>query len=903
MFFILFSFAIMKLENWCLTGEEHDHPQDTVISKLFEDLLEKNLDLQNKVALIHAETKAELTFRELNEKANALARLILRKIKKEGMLPNQDGDYIVGLRFVPDESLVITILALFKAGLAYVPLAPNWPEGRVQHIINEAQPIMLMTNAKSDILVKAQKELSITKKRPIFQYKEMIEEAFKTNTSILNLPSNQILNNSLKGSRLYSVLYTSGSTGTPKGVRHVHRAACNRFFWQWRCFPYSKDEVCVFKTTLTFVDSVTEIWSPLLSGKKVVIFPTKVTQNVEDFVNKLEEFKIGRVFVVTSLVRNILAFCRLNKQKKRLQFVKIWDCSAEPVTKEILLSFFDYFPQDHMISNFYGSTEIMDVTYETFKSKENVLDVSMDDKIPIGYPVDNTKAYIFDDNLQPVNEGNIGNLYIASRNLGAGYVGAKEGGFLTNPHCEAMDDYKILYKTGDFAINKNSRLYFEGRADSQVKIRGHRVDLSEIEKALTDVISVTKATVLCFSPGMPNQKVLCFYTVKEGFVMPEPKLEVLLSSVLPDYMMPKLIKLNSFPLLVNGKIDRQVLLKKYEDSLSCSHFEFGEEDLKEIEESDHTMAKVLLSSVASVIQNPNHKPTLEDNFFSIGGDSLNMVMVIGKISDHGYNISVTNFVMSAKLKDVIKHLTAGEIQDDLDHVLKKMREENEYSSGDLKEEHKAIVLDMVSRSFAEKGDLTTLATVTYEVLIEQLEVLWPSLLAANLSIVVYNKKNIPIAACLNFDARSSEAAPLCARAAFSRNMNDSEQSAGKNGEEVDTPELPEAVDEVPMSVVEFLESVEEPLKEKHIPKEMGKFIYTSMLGTAKNLRYEFQFPLKKAFYSSFFFSPLENIRVALFMEQENIRKGRERGFLGIFTANANRLTQLISRTLKYQVKV
>jgi hypothetical protein len=166
---------------------------------------------------------------------------------------------------------------------------------------------------------------------------------------------------------------------------------------------------------------------------------------------------------------------------------------------------------------------------------------------------------------------------------------------------------------------------------------------------------------------------------------------------------------------------------------------------------------------------------------------------------------------------------------------------------------------------------------------------------------VYDKKSIPIAACLNFDARSSEAAPLCARAAFSRNMNNSEQSAGKNGEEDDTPEHPEAVDEVPMSVVEFLESVEEPLKEKYIPKEMGKFIYTSMLGTAKNLRYEFQFPFKKSFYSNIFFSPLENIKVALFMEQENIRKGRERGFLGIFTANANRLTQLISRTLKYQV--
>ena len=830
----------MKLDRGsCLTGEQQNHPNDTIINKLFEDLLQENSSLLDQVALHHAETKQEITFGKLNEDANALARVLLRKIKNEGMRPNSDGDYIVALRFVPDETLVTTILAIFKAGLAYVPLAPNWPEKRVQHIINDAEPIMVITNVKADILFKAQKSLPFDKKRDVFNFQGLYSEAVNSKTSVQNLPSNQTLNNSLKGNRLYAVLYTSGSTGTPKGVRHLHRAALNRFFWQWRLFPYETDEVCLFKTTLTFVDSVTEIWSALLCGKKLVIFPTKYTQNVERFVELLEEHRIGRVFVVTSLVRNILAFANLDKTKPRLPLVKIWDCSAEPVTKDLLESFFAYFPYDHIISNFYGSTEMMDVTFETFKSLNDVKAVILEEKVPIGFPIDNTKAYILDEEMRPVGEGVIGSLYIASRNLGDGYVGEKKGSFMPNNLIDVSTkfagnhDYSTLYKTGDFAMNKNGRLYYEGRADSQVKVRGHRVDLSEIEKAVMDVEGVTKACILCFKPGLPEQKVLCYYTVADDTVLPESKLELKLCEVLPEYSMPKLILLSSMPLLVNGKTDRQELFRRFEDSLKCKTFIFSNEDLEIIEEAYRVKAKVLLESVASIIQNPDHKPTLKDRFFDIGGDSINMVMVISKLKDYGYNISITNFVSSCQLADIARHISTDEVPDDLEAELKIMREENKYTSGVLKADHKDLVLDMVSRSFAEKGDLTTLADVTYEILMDQLVILWERLLEANLSIVIYDSNNEPIAACLNFDARSPEASPLCANSAVTRSMgtNLAEEDDNQNTENDDIAES-----RTSMSVVEFLEAVEEPLKDEHLPREMGQFVYTSMLGTAKHLR-------------------------------------------------------------------
>jgi len=883
----------MKISGWCLTGEEVHHPIDTTINKVFEDMLEENTSMKEKIALIDAETKNSVTYGELNENANIIARMLLGKIKTNNLKPNADGDYIVALRFLPGSDLVTTILATFKAGLAYVPIAPNWPEGRIKHIVDDAAPIMIITNTASDILYKAQKNLPVVKKRGIFKYEDILEEAKNTHTSNKMLANNQILNNSIKGGRLYSVLYTSGSTGTPKGVRHVHRAALNRLYWQWRTFPYKDDEVCVFKTTLTFVDSVTEIWSPLLCGKQLIIFPTKVTQNVEKFVEVLEEYKIGRIFVVTSLVRSILAFLKLSKGgKQRLSHVKYWDCSAETVTKEVLLSFFDYFKTGHTISNLYGSTEMMDVTFESFSSISDVMNVVKDNKIPIGSPVDNTKAYVLDENMGQVEEGTMGSLYISGRNLGDGYVGAKKGSFMDN-HITKMEDevdmqeneapnnFSTLYKTGDYATIFNGRLYYEGRLDAQIKVRGHRVDLSEVEKAVTDVPGIKKCAVLCYKPGEPQQKVLCYYTVEDEIILPESKLELLLRSTLPDYMMPKVIKLSMFPLLVNGKTDRQKLLQKYEDTLACSNFSFAEEDVMGLVPKErYNQAIVVLESVSSVIYDAGRKPTLNDCFFNIGGDSINMVMVISRINDHGYHITVTDFVTSCKLANVVMAVTTEPMADDLSRAWKMLQDKNNYASSELEAAHKDIVLDMISRSFADKGDLTTIAEVTYDNLMEQLEILWESLITANLSIVIKNRKGEVIGACLNFDARSEEAAPLCACSAFSRNMAEDEnrqETQDRHGRNDGTEE------EVPLSVVEFLNAIEEPLKDKHIPKERGKFIYTSLLGTAKDL------------------STAENVEVAIFMEQENIRLGREKGFKGIFTTNANRLTQLIARSLDYEI--
>lgn len=376
-----------------LRGESHaiqDGGECLSIDEILNKALSNDPELGEREALRLRDSGLSVSFAELNRRASELAARLAWTVAQ--LSPQITGDKIVAVNLFPDVELVISLLAIFKIGAAYLPLEPTFPADRVDHILKDAQPILLVTAGS---ILRATAFASVVAENNVCVYDLEDKEAATLNEETKESPSL-----CSPGKSLAAVLYTSGSTGIPKGVRLEHATILHRLNWQWRTFPYGPTEVGCFKTALTFVDSIAEIWAPLLIGRPIEIVSKSVTQDAQRFIDLLDRCKITRLVLVPSLLKAILTLLKsqdgrrtdgslsvsvYGNQRYPLEHLKMWVCSGEVLTGELLLEFYDCFPPGTIICNYYGSTEVMgDVTYAAFRSREDVLVSFKDDKIPIG---------------------------------------------------------------------------------------------------------------------------------------------------------------------------------------------------------------------------------------------------------------------------------------------------------------------------------------------------------------------------------------------------------------------------------------------------------------------------------------------------------------------------------------
>ena len=409
--------AATKAKSSWLCGESYPLHGQFLLHRIFEKLA-NDAKVGERIAL-HFDG-IDVTFGQLNRHANRLAACLGQVLRSQTEVLNSDGDKIVAVCLNPSIDLIASLLAIFKIGAAYLPLDPSYPANRVAHILNDARPALLLTTAS---LLDAGTALA--------QVSDANVAIFDLDEAELDHPIDQdVVVPESSARTLASVLYTSGSTGTPKGVRLEHGNIYHRLHWQWRRFPYARDEMGCFKTALTFVDSIAEIWAPLLVGIPIVIIPKHVTQNTEHFVDLLDRFGVTRLVLVPSLLRAILTYVKFQMQsnsRRLLQSLHLWICSGEILTSELLIRFYDCFEDGTTICNFYGSTEVMgDVTYAVFHSRVNVLESLVDNKVPIGRPLDNNAVYLLNPSKEMVEMGQIGELYVAGSHVAAGYVNKRE---------------------------------------------------------------------------------------------------------------------------------------------------------------------------------------------------------------------------------------------------------------------------------------------------------------------------------------------------------------------------------------------------------------------------------------------------------------------------------------------
>ena len=564
------------------------YPKEQSIPQLFEIQVERTPE---KVALVF--DGQELSYRELNAQANQLAH----HLRTLGIGP----EVLVGVCMERSLKMIVGMLGILKAGGAYVPLDPTYPQERLEFMIQDSQIAVLLTQQR------------LVAQLP--QHKAHVV-CLDTDWPIITQKQATNLSSDITSENLAYVIYTSGSTGKPKGVLGTHRASVNRFNWMWKLYPFVSDEVCCQKTTLSFVDAVWEIFGPLLQGIRLVIIPDLVVKDAALFLHTLAQHNVTRIVLVPSLLRVLLESGNLAIQTQ-LPALKYWVSSGEALSPELVRRFQQCLPEATLI-NLYGSSEVAaDTTYYEIKPDEHYTDV------PIGKPIANSQAYLLDKDRQIVPIGMTGELYIGGDGLARGYLNRPD---LTNerfiPDPFNQTPGARLYKTGDLArYQPDGTLLFMGRTDHQVKIRGMRVELGEIETVLRQHPTVQDVVVVAREITLDEKRLVAYVVLHRGQKATMKDLLQHMRSTLPLYMIPSaFVWLEALPLTPNGKVDRLALPAP--DPVRQE----GEEPFVAPTTALHYQLQQIWEDLLDV------RPIgIYDNFFYIGGHSLLAPQLIERI--------------------------------------------------------------------------------------------------------------------------------------------------------------------------------------------------------------------------------------------------------------------------------
>ncbi|MBI3405302.1 MAG: amino acid adenylation domain-containing protein [Acidobacteria bacterium] len=500
-------------------------PESNSISQLFEAQAART---PKSAAVIDG--KSRLTFSELNERANQLAHYLNSK----GVGP----ETLVSLCLERSASAIVGLLGILKAGGAYVPLDPAYPRERLQFMLDDSGATFLLTDSR--MMGRIGKGAATTIQ--LDADSKAIEKESKENPP-----------GSVSAENLAYVIYTSGSTGQPKGVQATHGASLNRFHWMWSKFPFQQDDVCCQKTSLSFVDSVWELFGPLLQGVPTVILSDEQVKDPRAFTEALAQNRVTRIVLVPSLLRLLLdAFSNLGT---RLPDLKLCVSSGEALPADLARRFQKSAPQCKLV-NLYGSSEVA-ADASCFECSC----VPSLPTVPIGRPITNSQIYILDRNQKAVPIGVPGELYVGGAGLARGYLNRPEltaEKFVANPFVNTGT--ARLYKTGDLArFRSDGNIEHLGRLDSQVKVRGHRIELGEVEATLAQCPDVSACAVAARDDKQGDTQLVA-YAVVSGKPMTAGEIRRYLRQRLPDTMVPShIVFVEALPLLPNGKVDRRAL--------------------------------------------------------------------------------------------------------------------------------------------------------------------------------------------------------------------------------------------------------------------------------------------------------------------------------------------------------
>lgn len=581
------------------------YPENQMIHTLFESQAEKTPE---RIAVCHG--NISLTYKQLNKRACQLAHLLIQSGVKQL-------DY-VGIMATHSIQTIVAILAILKAGAAYIPIDPDYPTSRIRYMVENANITALLVN-------------------------NTVIEDFEVSCPIIDINKyNEIDNTScllthMQVSDPAYVIYTSGSTGNPKGVVIEHRALVNYIWWAIKNYKITYNDIFPLYSSFSFDLTITSIFSPLIIGGKIIIYSS---ENDYSLFNVLKENKA----TIIKLTPSHLALIKEmdNSQSSITRMI----VGGENLSVSLAKRIYESFGRHIEIYNEYGPTEatVGCMTYLFNPSIDKGLSV------PIGKPADNVQIYILNCDMNPVPVGQIGEIYISGDGVAKGYLNQPyltEQKFLDN--CFLQD--KRMFKTGDLArFNFDWQIEFCGRNDSQIKIQGYRIELDEIEKAMLSIKGIQRVIIIPDNDAVTGKYLKAYFSSETSLDINEIRKQLI--EILPVYMIPRYFyRTEKIPLTRNGKVDLAALKKISEQ------YNFVDKKMNLYDEKALT---VLKNAIQEVIQKDD--VNLYDNYYHIGGDSIQAIQISTKLEIKGYHLSVQDILLYPVIREMLEKIRKVQIE-------------------------------------------------------------------------------------------------------------------------------------------------------------------------------------------------------------------------------------------------